>query len=132
MKKYRHIRCKSYFILKIFFCISCGVANAHEEISIIDISQAINIAKNQMLKEKEKGMVVSDTEIISAKKYTRVSNDLLQRSTKPEYYNRLRNKLDNKIYWFVYFISPQFNKGGDVGIFIDAKTSAIIFIYRGK
>lgn len=134
MNKHHYIRWKSYSILKIFLCIICGVANAQsEEISIIDISQAINIAKSQMLKDQERGISGSDKEIIKAEKYIIVWNDLLKESLADRISQTLRNKLEGRIYWLIKFRPKSVTtKGGSVGIFIDGETSEILYIHRSE
>ena len=63
-------------------------------------------------------------------------NKCLPKNSNYPYVLIRKRKLENRKYWMVYFYPISLNDipvdGGDIGIFVDAKTGEVLTNYRGK
>ena len=95
--------------------------------------KAIEIANEEAIKL---GYDIKSMDI-KITKYNTPWNEYIPKDSKSEYIIERLNKLKNKEYWAVYYYYDfkkigMIYKGGDLCIFVDAKTGEIITTYRGK
>ena len=118
----------------------------------IDIYEAVKVAEEMLLNEgqhyvqeyKDRKLVID----IIEKHYTQcnfilvrskvcVCNDLqadkfAQLYTEDVRFKDIFEELENRTYWLVYFAPAELVAGGDIAFFIDAETSELIDVFRGR
>lgn len=105
---------------------ACGRAS---EKMPIDIHRAIEIAEGALA---SRNVDRANLELVSAKQYASPINDIVPRKPASDYQRALGKKLYGRRYWYVYYILPSAEMGGDVAVFIDARTGEVIEVYRGR
>lgn len=98
----------------------------------VDILQAITIANDVIANDKHLGKSSGNLEIITVKRFRKPWNDLMPKGSTGEWDKAVMSRLENKVYWLIYYTPDTWQLGGDVGIFIDAVTEETLFVYRGK
>jgi hypothetical protein len=116
----------SVAIAALFVLLACARANDKMP---IDVHRAIEIADGSV---KSNGIDRASLELVTAKQYVTPQNDVVPKNPTSARQRDLAKKLDGRSYWYVYYISPGAEMGGDVGVFIDARTGDVIDIYRGR
>jgi hypothetical protein len=109
--------------------VAVGSAGAATEPDGIDVHQAISIGDSAV---KAQVRTSSALEVVTVKRFSRPLNDLIPKKPADPYRNDLYEKLKNHTYWLVYYVTPSAEFGGDVGVFIDARSGAVIGVYQGK
>ncbi len=110
----------------LFVLLSCARADKKMP---IDVHRAIQIADGSL---KSKGVDRETLELVTAKQYSTPQNDVVPKNPSSDHQRALAKKLSGRSYWYVYYISPGAEMGGDVGVFIDAKTGEVIDVHRGR
>lgn len=59
-------------------------------------------------------------------------NNILPAGDDSELVQRIRQRLVNHTYWAVHYLPKEQKLGGDLAVFIDSSTGAILGIYKGK
>jgi len=99
---------------------------------MITEKQAVEIANKEIEKLKYN---VKDMEI-KISRHSDPWNDYLPKEDNTEYFTTRKNKLSGKTYWAVYYSKAQKpgtrTFGGDICIFIDAKTGDVLTFCRGE
>lgn len=109
-----------------FALLSCARAN---EKMPIDVHRAIEIADGAVT---SKGIDRASLELVTAKQLAVPFNDVVPRKPTSDAQRALAKKLEGRSYWYVYYVTPAAETGGDIGIFVDAKTGEVIDVYRGR
>jgi hypothetical protein len=109
-----------------FGLLSC--ARASEKMPI-DVHRAIEIADGAVT---SKGIDRSSLELVTAKQLSVPFNEVVPQKPTSDSQRALAKKLDGRSYWYVYYVTRAAEMGGDIGIFVDAKTGEVIDIYRGR
>ena len=128
----------NFFFNAIFFIIILSglvpfKTNATEEENMLKQKTIIEIA-NKAINKLGYDTAAMEMELIF---HEHPWNVFFPKESMSKYVVVRRNKLANKKYWAVYFYKTvkkdgPIYKGGDVCIFINAKTGDILTTYRGK
>ena len=110
----------------MFGLLSC--ARASEKMPI-DVHRAIEIADGAV---SSKGIDRSSLELVTAKQFSVPFNEVVPRKPTSDSQRALAKKLEGRSYWYVYYVTPAAEMGGDIGIFVDAKTGEVIDVHRGR
>lgn len=131
--KYKKFYCK-YFILALLLFI-----NVFIDVVALGADELLEKQKIIKVAKKEIKIMGYDVELMDLTMtfYEEPWNAFLPKDNMSSYVIERKNKLKNKKYWAVYFsrssTDNKFNyKGGDVCVFIDAKTGDMLASFRGK
>ena len=126
MKSWLMVFCKTMTFVLMVFCFKNTYANG-DNIQITE-TKAIELASEEA---KNMGYDVKTLQV-RATHYKTPSNEYLPANSDSAFIAKKRNKLRNKEYWAIYFVKHSNKKGGDLSIFIDSNTGAVITEIRWK
>jgi hypothetical protein len=118
--------------LAAIFLITGIVFSSSATAEPLNVHQAIEVADRAIAADAPDR---HDLRVVMAKRFSTPHNDLIpiRQSLKPtEYERKILEHLKAREYWCVYYVSKTADSGGDIGIFVDAKSGEVIDIYRGR
>ena len=124
------MKCLPILLIVFLFSMasSCIVLDKKARNMKISNEEAIRIANKEVQRLKydiDKLKIISDEKNTFWYKYIS-SGPILE--SNPD----IKNKLDNRDFWAIYYGSREMRLGGDVFIFIDKNTGEIILVIQGK